>query len=288
MMMDRRHAKDSLAAQFKRADLKDDAERFVDENATDEKQQNFLLHNDGDNADRAAEGERTDIAHEHFGGMRVVPKKAERSADERAAKNGKFADARDVLNFQIVRPAVVAADVSEHGQRACSDDSAADGEAVETVGEIDGVGRARDDDRDKDQKRKECERPKMFGVDEGMDDEVRMHALQERENELRGVSAVRGQHQKRGANDEADKDLQREFALGGEAEVLPFGNFGVVVNESDRGETKKSEERDQYKRVLELGPKENANSGRENDEHAAHGGRACDLVVLLRAFFATV
>src|SRR5256885_15057809 len=105
MMMDRRHAKDSLTSQFKRANLQDDAERFDDENATDEKQQNFLLDNDGDNADRAAEGERTDIAHEHFGGMRAVPKQTERSADEHAAKNGKFADARDVLNFQIVRPA---------------------------------------------------------------------------------------------------------------------------------------------------------------------------------------
>src|SRR5437868_11029935 len=119
MMMDGRHAKDSLTAQFEGADLQDDAERFDDENATDEKQQNFLLDNDGDNADRAAEGERTDIAHEHFGGMRVVPKKAERSADERAATNGKVADARDVLNFRIVRPAVVGADMGEDRYRAC-------------------------------------------------------------------------------------------------------------------------------------------------------------------------
>src|SRR6267154_2823684 len=255
MMMDRRHAKDSLAAQFKRADLQDDAERFDDEDATDEKQQNFLLDNDRDNSDRAAKGERTDIAHEHFGGMRVVPKKAERSADERAAKNGKFADARDVLNFEIVRPAVVAADISEHGERAGSDDGAADGEAIEAIREVDSVGRAGDDDRDKDQKRKKCERPKMFGVDEGMDDEVRMHALQKWEDELRGVSAVRRQNEKRRANDEADKDLQREFAFGGEAEIALFGNFGVVVNESNRGETKQREERDQYKRVLEVGPK---------------------------------
>src|SRR5205807_7702393 len=110
-------------------------------------------------------------------------------------------------------------------------------------------------DRDKDQKRKECERPKVFGVYEGMDDEVRMHALQEWEDELRGVSAVRRQNKKRRADDEADKDLQREFALGGQAEVLLFGNFGVVVNKADRGETKQREERDQYERVLEVGPK---------------------------------
>src|SRR5882724_3711143 len=255
MMMDRRHAKDSLAAQFEGADLQDDAERFDDEDATDEKQQNFLLDNDRDNSDRAAEGERTDIAHEHFGGMRVVPKKAERSADESAAKNGKFTDARDVLNFQIVRPAVVAADVSEHGERAGGDDGAADGEAVETVSEIDSVGRAGDDDCDEDEKRKKCERPEMFGVDERMDDEVRMHALQEWENELRGVSAVGRENEKRRANDEANKNLQREFAFGGQAEVLLFGNFGVVVDEADRGKAKKSEERDQYKRVFEVGPK---------------------------------
>src|SRR5690242_20249543 len=162
MMMDWRHAKNSFAPQFEGADLQDDAERFDDEDAADEKQQNFLLDNDRDDAERAAERERPNVAHEHFGGMRVVPEKAERGANERAAENGKFTDAGDVLNFEIIRPAIVAADVSEHGERAGSDDGAADGETVEAVGEIDGIRRAGDNDGDKDEKWKKCERPKMF------------------------------------------------------------------------------------------------------------------------------
>ena len=38
---------------------------------------------------------RTDVAHEHFRGMRVVPKKTERRADQRAAENRQFADAAE-------------------------------------------------------------------------------------------------------------------------------------------------------------------------------------------------
>src|SRR5689334_7783363 len=120
MVMNRRHAEDSFSAQLERADLQNDAERFDDENSTDEKEQHFLLDDDGDDTEGAPKRQRADVTHKHFGGMRVVPKKAQGSTDKRTAKNGKFADTRNVLNFEIVRPAVVAADVGEHGERAGS------------------------------------------------------------------------------------------------------------------------------------------------------------------------
>jgi len=70
-----------------------------------------------------------------------------------------------------------------------------------------------DDDCDEDEKRKKCERPEMLEFDERMDDEVWMHALSRMGDELRGVSAVGRENEKRRANDEANNEFAEEFAL---------------------------------------------------------------------------
>ncbi len=106
-------------------------------------------------ADGAAEGERADVAHEDFGGVGVIPEKADGGADHGAAEDGELADHGHALQLEVVGEDDVAADVGEHGERAGGDDGAADGEAVEAVGEVDGVGGAHeheDDEGDEGQK----------------------------------------------------------------------------------------------------------------------------------------
>jgi len=115
--------------------------------------------------------------------------------DERAAKDGEFSDARNVLNLEIARPTVVAAHIGEHSERARGDDGAADGEAVETVGEIHGIRGTRDNNRDKQKKGQKRERPEMFGMNKRVNNQIRMHAFEERKNELRGIRAVRCENQ---------------------------------------------------------------------------------------------
>src|ERR1700722_18180740 len=132
-MMYRRHAKNALTAQLERPHLQNNRERLHHKDSANKKQQNFLLDDHRDQPKRPAEGKRAHIAHENFRGMRVVPKKAKRRAHQRATKNSKFADARNILNFKISCPTKIAAYVSEHSKRTGSDDRAADGQAVETV-----------------------------------------------------------------------------------------------------------------------------------------------------------
>src|SRR5262249_22307164 len=124
MVMNRGHAEDALPSQLERKHLQDDGERFHDKDAHNEEQQNFLLDDDGDGSERSAKRKRADISHKNFRRMRVVPQESERSADERAAKNGKLANLRDVLDVEISGPAKVAADVGEYGKRSGSDDRA--------------------------------------------------------------------------------------------------------------------------------------------------------------------
>ena len=47
----------------------------------------------------AAEGKRSDIAHEDFGGVCVVPEESDAGADHRAAEDGQLAHHRHALQF---------------------------------------------------------------------------------------------------------------------------------------------------------------------------------------------
>src|SRR5258708_26532310 len=195
MMMNRRHAKNALAAQFERAHLQNHRERFHHKYSADKKQQNLLLDDYRNDTKRSTKRKRTDVAHENFGGMRVVPQKTERSANQRAAKNGQFADPRDVLNVEVGGPARVTADVGQHGQRASGNHAAADRQAIEAVGKIHRIRGASDNHSDEQQKRHKRERPQMTGGKQRMNHQLGMEFFQERHHQLRGVRAVGGKRE---------------------------------------------------------------------------------------------
>ena len=126
--------------------------------------------------------------------MRVVPQKAERRAYERAAKHRKLAHFRDVLNVEVRRPAEIAADISQHGQGARGDHRTADSEAVQTVSQVDGVGRADDYNADENEKGNKRQWPEMRRMHEGVKNEIWPKALEKRDHQLCGVRTVRGQN----------------------------------------------------------------------------------------------
>ena len=140
-------------------DLQDDRQRLDYEDAADKRQQQFLLDEYGDGADGAAQGERTDVAHEDFSRMRVVPEKTNGGAHHGAAKNGQLRDLRHLGQFQIIGENRVAADISQHRKRSGRDHGAADRQAVKAVGKVHGVAGADDDQHDKDEERQKRQRP---------------------------------------------------------------------------------------------------------------------------------
>ena len=72
------------------------------EHAADDRQQQLLLDQDRDRAERAAERQRSDVAHEDLGGVRVVPEESEARADERAAEDRQLAGRREAHQQQVV------------------------------------------------------------------------------------------------------------------------------------------------------------------------------------------
>src|ERR1700730_12686647 len=161
MMMYRRHAKDAFATQLERSYLQNNRERFHHKNSSDKKQQNLLLDDHRDKSKRPAQRKRAHIAHENFRGMRVVPKKTKGSAYKRTTKNGKFANAWNILNFKIRGPTKIAAHIGKHCERPSSNHCASNGQAVETVRKVHGVRCSGNHQRNEKQERQERQRPNM-------------------------------------------------------------------------------------------------------------------------------
>src|SRR5436190_11537292 len=96
------HFNNDLTPKLERSDLDKYRHSFGYENTTDEDQKKFLLDDDGHCADGATQRERSHIAHEHFSGMRVVPKETEACSNHRSAENRQLAGLPDVLEVEVV------------------------------------------------------------------------------------------------------------------------------------------------------------------------------------------
>src|SRR6516225_600740 len=94
VVMNRGHLEDAFLAHLVRRHLQYYRESFNHEHAADERQQQFLLDHDGDGPDRSTQSQRPHIAHEDFCWMRVIPKKADRRPNHRAAEDGEFPNLR--------------------------------------------------------------------------------------------------------------------------------------------------------------------------------------------------
>src|SRR5687767_6603853 len=176
VMVDRRHLEDALAGQLEGCDLDDDRPRLHHEDAADDDEQQFLLDEDGDRAKRAAEGERADVTHEDFGGIRVVPEETEARADERAAEDRELARRRKAHQVQVLGELRVAGDISQRRERRSGDTERADGKPVQSIGEVYGV-RPGDED--------ECRERQI------QEPEIRNEVLEEREDQARAVERGR-------------------------------------------------------------------------------------------------
>ena len=125
---------------LKRADLEDDRQRLDHEEAADEDQQELLLDDHGEACRwRAPSASEPTSPMKTSAGWALNQRKPRRGADERAAEDRQLAGPRDVRDEQVVRHEGVTGDVGEDRVGRRGDERAADGEAVEPVGEVHGV-----------------------------------------------------------------------------------------------------------------------------------------------------
>src|SRR6185295_11093041 len=119
VVVQRRHAENALAAGGLEIDhLDHHRERLGDEYAAHDEKHDLLAHDYGDGAERGAQRERADVAHEHFRRIGVEPEETQARAHQRAAVHRQFARARDVGHAEVLREHRVAGNVGEDAERA--------------------------------------------------------------------------------------------------------------------------------------------------------------------------
>ena len=158
------------------ADLDDHRQRLEHEHAADDAEQQFLLDQNGDGAERGAERQRSDVAHEDLRRVRVEPEESERRADQRAAEDRQLRRLRKPDQQQVVGEHAVAGDVRQRRVRRRGDRERADRQTVEAVGQVDGVRHTRP-----------ARTPRTAGSHQP---EIRNQPLEERKDQPRVVGAV--------------------------------------------------------------------------------------------------
>ena len=88
-MMDGRHLEQALAVRcLEVSDLQDDRKGLDDVDETDEQQDERHIARESHACDRAAEKQRTGVAHKHLRRVEVVDQKAEQAAGQSARERG--------------------------------------------------------------------------------------------------------------------------------------------------------------------------------------------------------
>src|SRR5688500_13506293 len=122
-------------------------DRLDHEDEADEDQQEFRLEQNGDGSERAAERQRTGIAHEHLRRIRVVPQKADQRSDHRGAKDGELPGVDEIEDAEITARVDASDDVGKDRERRERDGAQPRRETIHPVGEIHRVAHPHQDER---------------------------------------------------------------------------------------------------------------------------------------------
>src|ERR1700687_3246331 len=234
MMVYRRHLENALFSQLVGANLQHTRQRLDNKNTADERQQQFLFDHHGYSADRSTQRQRADIAHEHFRRMCVVPEKSNGRTNHGSTKNSELTNLRHALQFEVGCKSGVAAEVGKNRERSGCDHSAADGEPVEAISEIDGIARSDNHKHNKTDERQEGQRPEVRMNRQSLDHQVRVELLEERHQQSGGVFSPVLQSDQRDRNQYAGGGLIAQFGARGKSEIAVMDDLKGVIGKTDR------------------------------------------------------
>src|SRR5512136_2552612 len=259
MVVEGGHLEDALAlAHLEIGDLEDDRQRLQDEHPGHGEEQELLLDEQGDDGHGAAERKGPDVAHEHFGRVAVVPEEAEAGAGEGPDEDGQLGRLRHAGDVEVAGPVGVARDVGQGRQGRRADQGQPDGQAVQAVGQVDGVGRADQDEDDPGHVEPAEERDEL---------------LEEREAQGQAELVLGGEPDEDQADERRQPELQSDLLAGAEAEGLFPPDLEHVVDEADEAEEDHRQDGDPDIEVGEIAPEQRRDERAEDDDEAAHRGR---------------
>src|SRR5215211_502042 len=262
VVVDRRHQEDAPAPEPEAGHLEHHGQRLDQEDPPDHEQQHLGLREDGEGTERATDRHRSGVAHEHLSRKRVEPEEADRGAGQRRAEDRQV-ERLHVRDCVSLARADVGKDVDRR-ERNERDDPRTGGEPVDAVRQVHTVGRA-----GKHQEDEHVPEPPQIGPDiEHGDIDRRLEIL-----------VVDGE-----ADPDHHRAEQEQLPAAGEAERATMRQLDEVVREADRGAGERDAE-DRQRRQRVLAHHEEADRGRDHDQHAAQHRRPLLDHVVLRALF---
>src|SRR5829696_2891361 len=257
VVVDGGHLEDPASRELEDEDLQDHGEGLRHEEAAHDGQEQLRLGQHGGRGEDASYGEGARVAHKDVGGVRVVPEKPHYSADHRAA------DHRHVVLALQERYRRVGQE--RYGR-------SPGGEPVEAVGEVDGVGGARDDEQEEEAEERDPYNPRP--QDQTTVEVRHQHGLADAHVAHREHV---GQHYRQGQ--------QQELVAGAKTLRPLLGDLLPVVVEPDAGDDGDQDQRRQRRYV---GPRHHHERPEQARQHhdPTHGRGARLDEVRLRSLLA--
>src|SRR5512137_171669 len=144
VVVDGGHPEDPPPGGAEGGHLHDHADRLDEEDAVQDGRDHLVLGEDGEHPQRAAQGQRAHVAHEHRGRVGVEPEEGDAGPGHGGAEDRHLLGAVHRRDSQVGGQAEAgdggAGHVGEHQEGHRRDDGRPDGEPVEPVGEVDRVG----------------------------------------------------------------------------------------------------------------------------------------------------
>ena len=250
MVVNGAHLEDADPAGLEGDDLDDDRQGFNDVQAASQDEEQFRLGQDGHGSQGPTQCQGTRIAHEHLGRMLVIEEEAQAGPGQCRPKDGKMGIAQSDGDDDV-----------GHGRNGAGPGS----QAVEAIGQIDGIARADDHDEDEEI----VEHPQIDG------DGSKWNPQSRREMK-KGIEDI--------AEDSCHDELAGQFLFCRKAQVAVLDGLDAVVEEADDAMAQGQEQSQPFAQVH--GVENEARYGqRRQDEDAPHSRRTGFILMALRPFF---
>ncbi len=211
-----------------------------------------MLTDDCHRSKSRSKGQRPNISHKDRRWVRIEPEKAKAGPQDRCRKNSQLSRSLNVRNQEILRHQSVTGHVGDHGIGQCSDHHGPNGQPIEPVREIDGIGTS-DDHND--------------GKNHVEPSQVRHEALKKRHAEFCAVPWQEIEHQ---CHTKCHGNLCAKFLRCREPFRSSFDEFEIIIDKPDGTEAERRTQHQPDMRARDVRPQQRGKRHGEDDQDTAH------------------
>ena len=252
-MVDRSHVEDSLPSNLERSDLHDDRNRLQHEYTPHDHEKEFLFGHHSHRAKGGTQSERANISHKYLGRIGIKPEEAQACTNHGTTEDRQFPTASDIGNLKVISKPRVSSQITKKHECTTRHEDRADGEAIQPIRQIDGIGCGQDDKHNK-------------GNIEPS--EVRCDTLKKGEMDSRVKFEHRHQN---GADDDGCQHLEHEFVASFEPSPFATPQFEYVIRDPDDAKKQGGRERQPDKAIGQIRPQKGGDNQCCQDEDPTHG-----------------